>query len=112
MTSYAASAGAFADEVGVGPAHLGEPELGGDLGGVDPVPAGGEHEQRLWDRVGVGAGGEHERVRDLRDVHPEVCRRLGGRARGTVEDDDAAGHPGRRESSAHPQNGRMLEDRI
>ena len=65
-------AGRGAHELGGGAAHAFGADDRGDLPGVDPVRAGGHHEQRR--AVGV----EHQRVGDL----PDLDAQRGGRGRG------------------------------
>ena len=56
------------------PAHPSRADQRGDLARVDPVRAGGQHQQRLTVRV------EHQRVGDLADLDPQrgSGRRGGG----------------------------------
>ena len=70
--------------VGVGAVDRARADEGRDLRGVDPVAAGGHHQQR------GSVGGEHQRVGDLGDLDPELRRGLGGGAGGVVEGPDLA----------------------
>ena len=62
----------------------GRADQGGHLGGVDPVPAGGHHQQ------GSAVGAEHQRVGDLGDPDAELLGGLGGGAGRVVEQADPA----------------------
>ena len=64
-------AGGLADEVRVGPFHLAGADEGGHPGGVDPVRAAGQHQQRRAVRA------EHQAVGD----RPDLAAELGGRGR-------------------------------
>ena len=64
------------DEVRVGPADRGEAVLLRDPGGVDPVRAAGQDQQRL------AVGAEDQAVRDRPDLAAELSGRGGRRRRG------------------------------
>ena len=75
----------------------------GDLDRVHAMAARGEHQQ--W----LPVGGEHEGVRDRRDLAAELSRGRGrGRGR-VVQDDRAPGRTRRGESLDDPTYGRVVE---
>ena len=80
------------------------PEEGGDLGGVDPVSAGGQDEQ--W----LAVGGEDQRVGD--GGHGAVELGCGGCCRRRVlgEDDRLTGRSSGGQGVPDPTDGRVLED--
>ena len=68
--------------------RAGDAEVGGQAGGVHPVRAGGEHEQRRAVRV------EDERVGDLADLDAERLGRRGGGVHRVGQQPDLAGLAG------------------
>ena len=106
--------GRLTDHLGAGQLHGVQLEQVGDLRRVDPVGPRGEDEQRLGRRAGagrLGSRGEDERVRDLGGDDAEVCGGLGGRARGTVQDDHLGGDAEARQCLADAGDGGVGEDR-
>ena len=96
---------------GVGPVEPGSSDEPGDLRRVDPVRAGGEHEQRTAPaRRGRVGNGEHQRVRDLGDRDAELLGGCGGGAGMVTEDDDLTGRAGRPERGAHARDRGVVRD--
>ena len=108
--------GRLTDHLGAGQLHGVQLEQVGDLRRVDPVRPGGEDEQRLG-RLGAGwsaACGVAAKTSEFAICagdDAEVCGGLGGRARGTVQDDHLGGDAEAGQCLADADDGGVGEDR-
>lgn len=91
------------DEVGVGAVESLDRQHVGEVRGVDPMGARGEHQQGTPPVVGLAVGHrEDQRVGDLADLDAELLGGLGGGPRVVGQHPDLAGGAEGRERLAHP----------